>query len=210
MAVAAQTGASGKRRLIEAALRLSARKRSFSSLGLRELAREAGLNPNTFYRHFRDLDDLGLAIIAEITGDLGKALREIRRSGADTAEVARRTVEYFFDFVRRNPVAFIIGGRELHGASPAMRRALRQVIADMGADMAQDIRAGGLVPDLDDATVAEVTTMIVQQMSYLSLEYLEHPRQRRAIVEQAVKFILMLTAGALALRGMNAGGGNTP
>jgi hypothetical protein len=76
--------------------------------------------------------------------------------------------------------------------------------------MAQDIRAGGLVPDLDDATVAEVTTMIVQQMSYLSLEYLEHPRQRRAIVEQAVKFILMLTAGALALRGMNAGGGNTP
>ena len=203
MAAAGQA-ANGKRRLIEAALRLAARKRSFGSLGLRELAREAGLNPNTFYRHFRDLDELGLAIIDEITGQLGTALREIRRSGADTGEVARRTVEYFFDFVRRNPVAFMIGGRELHGASPAMRRALRQVISDMARDMAEDIRAGGLVPDLDDAALAELTRMIVQQMSYLALEYLEHPKQRGAIVEQAVKFILMLIAGALALRDLGA------
>ena len=50
--------APGKRKLIEAALRLTAGGRSFASLGLRELAREAELNPNTFYRHFDTLDRL--------------------------------------------------------------------------------------------------------------------------------------------------------
>jgi hypothetical protein len=40
--VAGQDLAPGKRKLIEAALRLTAGGRSFASLGLRELAREAG------------------------------------------------------------------------------------------------------------------------------------------------------------------------
>jgi len=31
---------------------------------------------------------------------------------------------------------------------------------------------------------------------------LEHPKRRRAIIDQAVKFIVMLHAGALAMRGM--------
>nr|WP_246217035.1 TetR family transcriptional regulator [Paraburkholderia panacisoli] len=54
---AAQELPAGKRKRIEAALRLTAGGRSFASLGLRQLAREAGLNPNTFYRHFDTLDD---------------------------------------------------------------------------------------------------------------------------------------------------------
>lgn len=196
--------ANGKRKLVRAALRLCAQERSFSSLGLRELGREAGLNPNTFYRHFRDLDDLGLAIIGEITGDLRDALREIRRSAADAKDAAARTVRYFFDFVRKHPEAFVIAGRELHGASPVMRRALRQVIDDMATDMARDVRAAGLAPGADEVTVEEMARMIVYQMSYLSLDYLELPRRRQAIIDQAVQFILMLSAGALALRNSNS------
>ena len=42
------SAAPGKRLLMDAALRLTSTSRSLSSLGLRELAREAGLNPNTF------------------------------------------------------------------------------------------------------------------------------------------------------------------
>jgi len=56
LAVEKTSEAPGKRLLMEAALRLTSTSRSLSSLGLRELAREAGLNPNTFYRHFRDVD----------------------------------------------------------------------------------------------------------------------------------------------------------
>ncbi|MDF5872783.1 TetR family transcriptional regulator [Pseudomonas aeruginosa] len=59
--------APGKRALLEAALRLGSSSRSLGAIGLRELAREAGLNPNTFYRHFRDIDDLGLTMIRDIS-----------------------------------------------------------------------------------------------------------------------------------------------
>ena len=69
-AVTQRQDAPGKRLLMEAAMRLASSRRSLSSIGLRELAREAGLNPNTFYRHFADVDDLGLAIIRDIATQL--------------------------------------------------------------------------------------------------------------------------------------------
>lgn len=70
--------ADGKRRLIDAALRLAAARRSFAALGLRELAREAGLNPNTFYRHFRDMEDLAITALAEVSDELRPMLRAVR------------------------------------------------------------------------------------------------------------------------------------
>ncbi|MFK8403086.1 TetR family transcriptional regulator, partial [Pseudomonas sp. BGr12] len=89
--------------------------------GLRELAREAGLNPNTFYRHFGGVDDLALAIIRDIATQLRQPLRDLRREAAErslpgegTASVAfgldlergqrvtRETVRLFFDFVEGN------------------------------------------------------------------------------------------------------------
>src|SRR5262245_17465333 len=114
--------APGKRLLMEAALRLGSQSRSLGSLGLRELAREAGLNPNTFYRHFKDVDDLGLAIIRNISTQLRQPLRDLRREAAARAvhgdggsmpklmgidlgrgrRVCHETVQLFFDFVECN------------------------------------------------------------------------------------------------------------
>ena len=51
--------------------------RSLNALSLRELAREAGLNPNTFYRHFKDFDELGMAIIEEMSREIRQPLRAL-------------------------------------------------------------------------------------------------------------------------------------
>jgi AcrR family transcriptional regulator len=51
--------------LLQAALNLMGEGRSFTSLGLREIAREAGVVPNAFYRHFRNTDELGLVLVEE-------------------------------------------------------------------------------------------------------------------------------------------------
>ncbi len=74
----AQELPAGKRKLIEAALRLTAGGRSFASLGLRELAREAGLNPNTFYRHFSALDELACEAVESVSRRLRPMLRRER------------------------------------------------------------------------------------------------------------------------------------
>lgn len=61
--------------LIQAALQLSA-ENGYASLSLRSVARKAGIAPTSFYRHFRDMDELGLEIVDQATIVLHKCLNE--------------------------------------------------------------------------------------------------------------------------------------
>lgn len=212
--------AAGKRALIDAALRLAASRRSLSSLGLRELAREAGLNPNTFYRHFGNVDDLGLAIIRDIATQLRQPLRDLRREAAERAlpgqgaasvpfgldlergqRVTRETVRLFFDFVEGNPQAFIIGVRELHGPSPVLRAALARVMDEFGEDMAEDIRQFHLLPDVDEGELNQLSRLISRQLFQQSLDYLERPaQQREEVCALAERQILLLFTGVAVLQ----------
>lgn len=220
------TQAPGKRLLMAAALRLTSTSRSLSSLGLRELAREAGLNPNTFYRHFRDVDDLGLTVIGEIATQLRQPLRDLRREAAQRAvgdrgpvlpglpglpgidlgrgrRVCHETVQLFFDFVADHPEAFIIGVRELHGASPVLREALRRVMDEFADDMAEDIVAFRLLPEIVGATaVRQVSGLISRSLFEQSLDYIGQPQRREAIRALAEEQIVMLFTGASVLQSL--------
>lgn len=215
--------APGKRLLMEAALRLASASRSLSSLGLRELAREAGLNPNTFYRHFRDVDDLGLAVIGEIAAQLRQPLRALRREAAlrsvhaaqaerptllgidlqRSRRVCHETVQLFFDFVADNPEAFILGVRELHGASPVLRAALEELMDAFGADMAEDILELKLLPDaVSHGAVMQVSNLISRTLFQQSLDYLGQVERRPLIRALAVEQILMLFTGVSVLQSL--------
>lgn len=217
-----QVEAPGKRLLIDAALRLASSRRSLSSLGLRELAREAGLNPNTFYRHFSDVDDLGLAIIRDIATQLRQPLRDLRREAAARVpprataaaapfgidfergrRVCAETVGLFFDFVAGHPEAFIIGVRELHGPSPVLREALGRVMDDFGADMADDIVAFHLLPAVPETEVRQLSWLISRQLFQLSLDYLALPPERRdQVCALAERQILLLFSGAAVVQAL--------
>ncbi|WP_137823541.1 TetR family transcriptional regulator [Pseudomonas sp. D(2018)] len=219
------TDAPGKRLLIEAALRLGSQSRSLSNLGLRELAREAGLNPNTFYRHFKDVDDLGLAIICTIATQLRQPLRDLRREAAARAvqgdggvmpkllgidlgrgrRVCHETVQLFFDFVDDNTEAFVIGVRELHGASPVLREALREVMEDFAADMAEDVREYRLLPaSVAEPVVRRVSRLVSRNLFQMSLDYIGEPERREAIRAEAEEQVLFLFTGASVLQAVRA------
>ncbi|WXL24020.1 TetR family transcriptional regulator [Ectopseudomonas mendocina] len=214
--------APGKQSLIDAALRLTSTSRSLSSVGLRELAREAGLNPNTFYRHFRDVDDLGLTIIRKIALELRQPLRDLRRAAAERVQhssangaelfgidlqrsrlVCHETVQLFFDFVEQNPQAFFIGVRELHGSSVLMRKALGELMDDLALDMADDIRAYKLLPEmLAREVVLEISGVISRNLFQQSLDYIALPEKRGAVRAMAEEQIVMLFTGASVLQSM--------
>jgi AcrR family transcriptional regulator len=59
----------------------------FSSLGLREVARASGIAPTSFYRHFADMEELGLELIASLVGRL------VREIAAPEASSERASVE---------------------------------------------------------------------------------------------------------------------
>jgi len=179
--------------------------------------------PNTFYRHFRDVDDLGLNVIGEITRLLRQPLRDLRREAAQRAvkeqgpalprllgidlgrgrRVCHETVQLFFDFVAAHPEAFIIGVRELHGASPVLREALRRVMDDFADDMAADIVEFKLLPGIvSAAAVRQVSGLISRSLFEQSLDYIGQPHRREAICALAEEQIVMLFTGASVLQSM--------
>jgi AcrR family transcriptional regulator len=192
--VAGQDLAPGKRKLIEAALRLTAGGRSFASLGLRELAREAGLNPNTFYRHFDTLDDLARESVESVSRRLRPMLRREPQS------VPRRACAAFFAFALENREAFLSALVEYHGTSPALREAVRANLHEVSAEMADDVVQLELMPTLARVTVDEVCTQIVLQLFHLSAEYIDgNGARREALVAYAERFIVRLFAGSVLL-----------
>ena len=193
----------GRQRLIEAALRIGASKRSLQALGLRELAREAGLNPNTFYRHFSSLEQLNQAIIDELGRDIRTNLRGIRRTvQSPVAEATPRTIEYVFDYALRHPEAFIVAVRELHGAIPALREALQRMINDVAEETVEDVLFLNIVPHLEVETLREVSRVVVQYVFHQTLDYIEQPARRGEIMRQTVRIIDMLYVGALTMQSM--------
>src|SRR5574343_102706 len=68
--------------IIQAALKLVGPHRSVSSLSLREVAREAGIAPNSFYRQFRDMDELAVALIDRAGSSLRHIIGEARQRAA--------------------------------------------------------------------------------------------------------------------------------
>ncbi|WP_144138598.1 TetR family transcriptional regulator [Paraburkholderia sp. BCC1884] len=201
LAITQETPA-GKRKLIEAALRLTAGGRNFSSLGLRELAREAGLNPNTFYRHFDTLDELARAAVESVSRRLRPMLRRERWLAAhdEPQSVPRRACVAFFAFALENREAFLSALAEYHGTSPALRDAVRANLHEVSAEMADDVVDLALMRTLARDTVDEVCTQIVLQLFHLSAEYIDADAARRdALIAYSERFIVRLFAGSVLL-----------
>ena len=100
--------------LLESALRLMEEGRSFTSLGLREMTRAAGVVPTSFYRHFEDMDQLALALVEETGITLRRLLREARQEGVPPLNIIRHSVQ-IYKTVRRGPppAHHVHGGRAL-------------------------------------------------------------------------------------------------
>ena len=64
-----------RRALIDAAFNQLSAEKSFSNLSLREVAREAGIAPTSFYRHFNDMDELGLEMVDEVSSSQTQSLK---------------------------------------------------------------------------------------------------------------------------------------
>ena len=91
MGVRAQQKKKTRRSLVEAAFSQLSAERSFASLSLREVAREAGIAPTSFYRHFRDVDELGLTMVDESGLMLRQLMRQARQriaKGCHNSETA--------------------------------------------------------------------------------------------------------------------------
>ena len=191
------TLAGGKLKLVQAALRLITETRSLTSLGLRELAREAGLNPNTFYRHFKSLDEFGLQVLGYIAEDMKAGVRQLRQMADSSEQASHDTVTFVYHYFLANPAATTVAVRELHGPSPVLRRALEAQLDASAREMAEDILERGLVPGVDEVMVKEISNMTIRYILFRAMDYIEKPEQRERIQVETERFINRQFRGAL-------------
>lgn len=186
--------------LIDAALDLMAEGRSFTGLGLREITRRAGVVPTSFYRHFRDLDELGLALVDEGGMTLRRLLREVRRGDVSAADMIRRSVRVYEQYVEEHRQAFRFIAGERGGGSVAIRNAIRSEVSHFVHEMAQDLRHLHILPALSTETLHMVCGLVVTTMLNAASDILDLPagdaRLEHEVVETFVRQLRVIFLGA--------------
>lgn len=172
--------------LLHATLGLIAEGRSFTSVGIREIAREAGMVPNAFYRHFRNTDELGLALVEDAGITLRRLLREARQAGVPPRSMVRRSVEAYYQYVKQNRPQFLFISSEHAGGSRILRMAIRNEVSHFTHEMAQDFRTLGFLPTLPTASLHMVCGLIVTTMLAAAPQILDLPDEQ-ALLEAEMK-----------------------
>ncbi|GLX51808.1 transcriptional regulator [Streptomyces hygroscopicus subsp. hygroscopicus] len=183
---------------LDAALALL-EEQSLSSLGLREVTRAVGVAPTAFYRHFRSIPDLGVALVDEALGSLHPMVRETVSTTGDSEERISRAVELIARHVAAHPSHVRFIARERHGGVQPVREAIGGQLArfalEVKAELAKDPEAAGW----SDDDVLMLARLYVDQMlisASLFLEALEGSAEERdRVTRLATRQLRLITIG---------------
>lgn len=183
-----------RRMIIDAAFRLLNHERSYSSLSLREVTREAGIAPNSFYRHFSDMEELGLTLVDEGGVALRQLMRKARQRIQDRGSVIRTSVETFMEFIQNSPHVFHLLLRERSGTSRAFRKAVSRELQYFIMELADYIQHTQNYPIADAKVQAEAMVILVFNAGTEALDC--KPAELRNITEKAITQLRYVARGA--------------
>jgi AcrR family transcriptional regulator len=194
--------------LIDAALALL-ESQSFSSISLRQVTREAGVVPTAFYRHFEDMEELGLALIEESFRTLRAMLRDARADPRTYEHLIRNSVELLVTYVHEHDAHFRFIARERFGGVAALRYAIALEIRMFASDLAVDLaRFPNLErwssEDLQLAAGLMVNTMVSTAEAILDAPE-EDPAADAEISATARRQLRMIALGASQWRSAGIG-----
>ncbi|MCH2057426.1 MAG: HTH-type transcriptional repressor FabR [Thalassotalea sp.] len=184
--IRAQQKEKTRRQLIEAALGQLSADRSFSSLSLREVAKEAGLAPTSFYRHFSDMDELGLTLVDEAGLTLRQLMRQARVRIEKGGSVIKISVHTFMEFIESNENIFRLLLRERSGIAPEFRAAVNREIRYFTMELCDYIEKANKL-DRDVAYLqanAAVTIVFSAGAEAIDLDKKEREELANRIIEQ--------------------------
>lgn len=185
--------ATTRKALLHAALTLVGEGRSFSTIALREIARQADIVPNAFYRHFRNTDELGLELVEEVGITLRRLLREARQVELAKGDILRRSVQVYQNYVKANRLQFLFISSERSGGSRVLRLAIRNDVTHFTNEMAQDFRTLGLYRELPTPRLQMVCGLIVMTMLAAATDILDLPAEQPMLEhEMAENFVRQL------------------
>jgi len=185
--------------LIEAALTLMHEGGGFSGLSLREVSRQAGLVPTGFYRHFPDMEALGLELATEACQNLRSTMREVRvraQGGAAVLESVRALVA----FIREQPLYFEFLARERAGGPPRLRQTIHTEIRGFVNELAEDLSQWPVYQRFPEEDLVMLADLVVNTVIHLALDLLALPYEEdeAELTSRTAKQLRLIMLGALS------------
>ena len=186
--------------LLAAALKLIGPHRSVSTLSLREVAREAGIAPNSFYRQFRDMDELAVALIDLAGRSLRKVIGEARQRIGSDKSIVRGSVSAFIEQLRADDKLLHVLLREGTVGSDAFKQAVDRELEffedELRVDLIRLAAADGATLH-EPALVSKAITRLVFAMGATAMDL--PPEKDAELIDQLSQMVRMILTGSRAL-----------
>lgn len=187
-----------RRALIQAAMNQLSAEHGYASLSLREVAREAGIAPTSFYRHFQNMDELGLTLVDEGGLALRQLLRQSRQQIAKGGSIIRASVMTFMAFVANNPAIFRLLLQEKSGNSREFRLAIQREVEHFAAELVDYLVAEQKFARQLAELQADAIVRIVFSAGADAID--ASPDERECITERTIQQVRLVARGAAATR----------
>lgn len=192
-------------KIIDAAMRCLGPHRSVGSLALREVAREAGIAPNSFYRHFDSVEQLGAALIERSGESLRLIIGAARRRVNERRSVIRMSTETFFAQLQAEDPGLKILLREGKVGPDLLREAVERQLRFFEQELQDELvrlaAAHGAAVH-EPASAARAITRLVFTMGALALD--RGVEDYPDLIRQTTEMVRMIVTGSQAMASLQA------
>ncbi|MET1059663.1 MAG: TetR family transcriptional regulator [Nocardioides sp.] len=185
-----------RRAILDAALDLTDGS-SLVAISLRQVAKEVGIVPTAFYRHFDSVESLGLALVDESFDSLRGLLREVWLRSPQFGDYIDGSLPVLADHVRAHRAHYAFIARERAAGPARVREAIRHEIELITRELATDIAR---VPGSNAFSTEHLNLLadlIVSFVVTTAERLIEDPGAESRILAETRTQLRMLMVGAL-------------
>lgn len=190
-------------RLLRAALEATADE-AFTNLSLRRLTKQVGIVPTGFYRHFPDMDALGVELVDQTLGTLQAVIRDVRAGDPPPEQIIDASVDALFDAIDARPAHWRFIAREINGGARALRERIREGLDVFRDELTKDLAALPLVDTWDERDRTMLAELLVTLAVWAAAEVIEDPTrgdELRHRTKQQLRLVVVGVPGWTQFRG---------
>lgn len=182
MATRAEKKARTRNALMDSVLSIIGVGANFASISLREVAKTAGVVPTSFYRHFGDMEELGLAMVDELGLNLRRQMRGSFDAEESLVDMIDHSIDVYVKYVLENRNLFEFMNQSRTGGTPALQSAIRNELRFVGSRIATELSL--VLPKMKSADREVVASLIVCVLMETTTEILALPEGSDSLLEE--------------------------
>lgn len=198
-----------RHRILMAALQLVDEGRTPGELGLREVARAAGMAAPSIYNHFANMDELGLALVDECLSRLRSTARTARNhmANADLEKALQVLLKQFLQGINEYESALRLLIMQWFNPNAEYRRTIHRELSIMRQDLAENMQQAASEKGFGREEFAVESDAIFSLLITFILNAIDMAKSKReARLKIIEKQVLMIVFGS---RFLNANNKNT-